>query len=674
MNHLPLPALLIAALLCLSLAPASVAPQAAAVTGLYRNETVGLSIVLPDGWTGEEGENSRPLLKISGAVPGGQAGSDVWALTRDGDQSAQTWLGAQTAGYGEMLTSDASYAVDGAESAYQALFAQEDPDGAELTVLWSTAVRGSQVFLVRTFALTDLWAGAEDAARAFAASLRLFEPKPFGAARSDSLFQYWGEIVTIDPALTQSSPADIVGAVFSGLVRLDADLEVVPDLAERWERSPDGLIYTFTIDANARFHDGRAVAAADFKYAWERALSPETASPTAKTYLGDIVGAADVLAGDAQTLSGVEALDARTLRVSIDAPRSYFLYKLAYPTAYVVDRANVERGGDAWTDAPNGTGAFKLKEWIKDELLVLERNDAWHGGKPALAHSVYRIFAGYPMQMYERGEIDLTRVGRYDIDRARDPANALNRHLREGTGMCTHYLGFNVNIPPFDDPNVRQALALAAELDKELAVTRLGLDERAAGFLPPDMPGHNPTLEPFAFDAGAARRLLDESRYGGAANIPVITSYDAGDAMHWAWEHHLGLEVEAASIFEFGDRLDRLDRQELGVFRSGWCADYPDPQNFLDILFRTGSAQNHFGYANPDVDALLDAAAVHPDQDRRFELYREAERLILGDWVAVPLWHSRDFVLVRPYVKGYDLTPIGIAQLHNISIDREADE
>lgn len=675
-NALPLrtaPALLIAALLCLSLAPASVTPQAAAVTGLYHNETVGLSVVLPDGWTGEEQENSRPLLRIRGAVPGGQAGSDVWALTRGGNESAQTWLGVQTAGYGEMIESR-SYAVDGAESAYQALIAREDAEGRQLHELWTSAVRGSQVFLVRTTVLASRWVGAEDAALAFAASLRLFEPMPFGAARSDSLFQYWGEIVTIDPALIQDSSSDIAGAIFSGLVRLNADLDVVPDLAESWEVSGDGLTYTFSIHPDARFHDGRAVAAADFKYSWERALRPETASPTAKTYLGDIVGAADVLAGDADSADGIEALDSRTLRVTIDAPRSYFLYKLAYSTAFVVDRANVERGGETWTDAPNGTGAFKLKQWVKNELLVLERNDDWHGGKPALAHSVYRIFAGYPMQMYERGEIDLTGVGRFDIDRARDPANALNLHLREGARMCTSYLGFNVNIPPFDDPKVRQALALALDLDKEIAVSHFGLDERAAGILPPGMPGRNTALEPYAFDPDAARRLLAESRYGGAENLPVITSYASSGAMHWAWEHHLGLEVEAVSIFEFGDRLERLDNQELGVFRAGWCADYPDPQNFLDILFRSGSPQNSFAYANPELDALLDAAAVHSDQARRFDLYQQAERLILDDWVAVPLWHSRDFVLVQPYVKGYQLTPIGVAQLHNISIDRETDE
>ena len=674
MNHLPLlraALLLIAALTCLSLAPGNVAPQADAVTGLYRNETLGLSIVLPDGWTGEEGEDSRPLLTATGPIlPGGRAVSDVWALPRDGDQDARAWLEAQTGRYDAPLASD-PYAVEGAESAHQALLTHQDSAGRDITELWTVAVRRSDVFLVRTAMLSNLWRGAEDDARAFAASLRLFEPTPFGAARSDSLFQYWGEIVTIDPALTQSSPADVVGAVFSGLVRLDADLEIVPDLAERWEVSPDGATYTFTLHPAARFHDGRPVTAADFKYAWERALRPETASPTAQTYLGDIAGAAEMLAGAADSLSGVEALDARTLRVTIDAPRSYFLYKLAYPTAYVVDRANVERGGEAWTDAPNGTGAFKLKRWIKDELLVLERNDDWHGGKPALAHAVYRIFAGYPMRMYERGEIDLTSVGRYDIDRARDPANALNDHLREGAALCTFYLGFNVTLPPFDDPKVRQALALAAEIDKEIAVTRLGLEERAAGVLPPGMPGYNPALEPFAFDADAARRLLNESRYGGAENIPVITSYASGGAMHWAWEHHLGLEVEAVSVFEFGDRLDRLERQEFGVFSGGWCADYPDPQNFLDILFRTDSSQNHFAYANPDVDALLDAAAVHPDQARRHDLYRQAERLILDDWVAVPLWHSRDFELVRPYVKGYELTPIGIAQLHNISINRE---
>ena len=137
-----------------------------------------------------------------------------------------------------------------------------------------------------------------------------------------------------------------------------------------------------------------------------------------------------------------------------------------------------------------------------------------------MAHVVYRIFAGNPMQMYENGEIDLTGIYVNNIDRARDPANDLNDDLIEGTELCTFYLGFNASQPPFDDPKVRQALALALEIDKELEVTRKGLAARAAGFVPPGMFAYNETLEPSTFDLEAARQLLGESRYGGAQNLP----------------------------------------------------------------------------------------------------------------------------------------------------------
>ena len=441
-------------------------------------------------------------------------------------------------------------------------------------------------------------------------------------------------------------------------------------MAKGWEVSEDRTVYTFILRDNARFHDGRAVTAHDVKYSWERALHPDTASPVAETYLGDVVGDSALAAGEADILEGVEVLDDHTLQVTITDPFPYFLSKLTYPTSFVVDRANVESGED-WTDAPNGTGAFKLKVWQKDQLLVLERNEDWYGGTPELAHAVYRIFAGSPIQMYERGEIDLTYIGVNNIDRARDPANALNEDLREGTELCTYYLGFNISQPAFDDPEFRQALTLALDMDKYLEVSLKGLSKRAAGFVPPGMFAYNEALDPSPFDLETARQLLRESEYGGMENPPPVKSFAGSGAIHWSWRELLGLEVESVTVFEFSDFLERLDNEEFGVFTAGWCADYPDPQNFLHVLFHSESAENRFGYSNEQVDALLEEASVEADPDRRASLYQQAEQLILEDWVAVPLRHTSNNVLVRPYVKGFELTPIGVPQLHNISIERD---
>ena len=398
-------------------------------------------------------------------------------------------------------------------------------------------------------------------------------------------------------------------------------------------------------------------------------MNPALDSPVARTYLGDIMGADEITKGLAENLEGIRVLDPRTLEVTLKAPVPYFLGKLTYPTSYVVDRNNAEAGSN-WTDTPNGTGAFKLKTWLKGEILILERNDDWYGGTPDLAHSVYRIFAGRPMQMYEKGEIDLTRVYGWNIDRVLDSDNTYNSHLLEGTRLCTSYLGFNITIPPFHDQKVRQALALALEVDKEIEVTLRGLNKRAAGFVPPDMPGHSEQLQPSEFDPRAARSLLEESSYGGAENLPPIRSFASDDAIHWAWKEHLGLEIEAVSVYENSDWLERLDDNEFGVFTSGWCADYPDPQNFLDLLFHSNSPQNEFNYSNDEVDALLSQAAVETNTRRRIRLYQQVEEMVLEDWVAVPLWHDRQFLLAQPYVKGFEVTPIGVPQLQNIRIER----
>ncbi len=662
-------ALLLVGLATLSLAPGLVTPQDGAVTGLYRNTTEGFTLTLPEGWVGEEQDNSRPLLRISAPSLNIGLAGQVWVFRSLDDTSAEEWGNSQIEGFGDVtvMSSDPASVPD-SSSAHQTTFGYEGEGGSLVRELWQVIIRGSQIFLLRVQAPQDAWDAIAPQADALVDSFVLETPAPFGASRDDSLFQYWGEIVSLDPALSRFGPSDIVGAIFSGLVKLDTNLDLVADIAESWTISDDGTVYTFALKSDVRFHDGAEVTAGDFKYAWERALDPALHSPVALTYLGDIVGAKDVAEGVTGELSGVEVMDDKTIRVTIEAPYPYFLSKLVYPTAYVLDKSNVE-SGENWTDTPNGTGPFRMKVWTKDELLILERNEDWYGGTPALAHSVYLIFGGSPFQMYENGEIDLVSLGSYQIDRARDPSSTIHDQLREGTEFCTSYLGFNVNQPPFDDPKVRQALGLALEMDKIVEVSRRGLVERAAGILPPGIPAHNEGLNPFAFDAEAARQLLDESSYGGADNLPIIRSYASSGAIHWAWREHLGLEVESIGIFDFSDRLNRMDALELGVFIAGWCADYPDPQNFLDVLFQSESESNNFAYSNPDLDALLGDAAVERDTSRRTKLYQQAERMILDDWVVVPLWHNREYSLVQTYVEGYEVTPIDVQQLQNLSIE-----
>ena len=437
----------------------------------------------------------------------------------------------------------------------------------------------------------------------------------------------------------------------------------MPDIAERWDISEDGTVYTFHLRDGVKFHDGKPVTAADFKYSWERACDPETESRKASTYLGDIVGAKEMLAGEATELSGVRVIDDLTLEVTIDGPKPYFLGKLTWPTSFVVDRANVARGMN-WTDKPNGTGPLKLKEWKKDELVVLERNDDYYLEPAKLEHIVFQIFAGRRMMMYEQGEIDITGVYIDDFDRVLDPQNPLNQDLMVEPSIGFSYLGFNVTMPPFDDPNVRRAFALALDVDKILEVSYKGNAERSGSYIPPGIPGHNEELEPLPFDAEQAKQLIAESKYGSVDNLPPIIFYDlyslgsAEEAMITMWQQNLGVEIEVQIIEELEEWYERGNNREFQLFLSGWYADYIDPQNFLEVLFHSQSEENHFAYSNPEVDAALEEAAVELDEGTRLKTYQDIEKLILAELPVVPLYHSwKSHVLVKPYVEGYSLTP-----------------
>ena len=179
-------------------------------------------------------------------------------------------------------------------------------------------------------------------------------------ARSGGIFRLLGsDPTTLDPALTTDSTSyDIVLKIFSGLMRLtdDPNSPIVPDLAESFTVSQDGTVYRFILRENLEFSDGSPVTAFDFKWSWERAASPETGSTVVKEFLGDIVGMNDVIEGNATSAEGITVIDDYTLEVQIDGPKPYFIAKLTYPVTFVVNRDNIEAGGETWTDDPVGTG------------------------------------------------------------------------------------------------------------------------------------------------------------------------------------------------------------------------------------------------------------------------------------------------------------------------------
>jgi oligopeptide transport system substrate-binding protein len=280
----------------------------------------------------------------------------------------------------------------------------------------------------------------------------------------------WSDPPTLDPHLvTDGTSYGIVIEVFSGLVRLGSDPvnPFEPDLAESWQVLEDGTVYEFKLRKGLTFSNGDPVTAQDFKWSFERAAHPDTASTVAEEFLGDIVGIQEIVDGEATTAEGIEVVDERTLRLTIDAPKAYFIAKLTYPTAFVLNKNNVESLGRNWTDEPVSTGPFTLKEYRIGQRIRLARNENFWDRPAYLDEVVFNLAGGVAMAMYENDEIDVTGVGLADLERVQDPTEELNKDLVEvPPNFAVSYVGFNINEAPFDDPAFRQALNHA--VDKQL--------------------------------------------------------------------------------------------------------------------------------------------------------------------------------------------------------------
>jgi oligopeptide transport system substrate-binding protein len=633
-------------------------------TGKYTNENNGFSLSLPQGWDGLVTGKKNPSLVVLN--PQGQPLIITQILINNatGDMTAQKFLNTvvdQLKNSFQDIKIESQNEVNlGKETGYEIVF-RANSTSYPIKGRLEAVIHSSQIFCILSEALSVTFEGQQKNIDGIFTSFAPSEPKPYGVSRQDSLFLLEGDIVTLDPALTEEGSGGITAALFSGLIQLDKDSQPIPDLAEKWETSSDRLTYTFHLHKNAVFASGKPVTAGDVKYSWERACDPATASPNASTYLGDIVGASDMLAGKTKEIGGIKVIDDQTLQVTIDGPKPYFLGKISQPCAFVIDRVDVARGSN-WDSQPNGSGPFKIKQWTKGEVLILERNDSYYLGPAKLKNIVFRIFAGESVMMYENGEIDVTQVSVFNADKATDPKNPLNKELYTGQAMATGYISFNVNQAPFDDLKVRQAFAQALDMDKLLDVSYKGGAKRSKSLLPTGMPGYNPLLKQMPFDPEGARTLIGQSSYGSVDKLPPVTFYVAygatplQTAMAAMWKQNLGVDVKIEAMSELKEYQRRRQAREFQLFLGAWNADYLDPQNFLDVLFQSKSKDTFSGYSNPTVDSALAAAAIEQDSQKRLQMYQDIEKQILADLPCAPFFSNpKMMLLVKPYVKGFTL-------------------
>lgn len=467
---------------------------------------------------------------------------------------------------------------------------------------------------------------------------------------------------SLDPAhVTDTTSHSVVSELFDGLVELDREMRVRPAIAERWEVSSDGRTYRFFLRRGVRFQNGREVSAEDFRYSFLRVLDPKTKSE--RTWILDrLEGAADLVGGRAADVRGIRVLDRYTLELRLAEPFAPFLALLAYPAAMVVPREEVERAGPDFSVRPVGTGPFRLAEWRRDDRLVLTASPSYFRGRPHLDRIVFRIIPDEltRLQEFRAGTLHHTDVpaGLYRTI-AGDPALKGRLHSRSILGIQAVRL--NVEVPPFaGNLALRQALNHAVDKEAFTRVIMEGRVQAAAGILPPGMPGYTGRLPGYPFDRARARRLLAEAGFPDGKTLPLLTlHYNTSQTNRRLAEFvqaqlaEVGVKVELAAL-DWPAYLKLVDAGQTQMHRMGWIADYPDPENFLTVLFHSrnvGERGNTSRYRNPQVDALLDRADRAVAEAERVRLYQQAERRIIEDapWIFLN-YYSTD-LLVHPAVR-----------------------
>jgi oligopeptide transport system substrate-binding protein len=482
---------------------------------------------------------------------------------------------------------------------------------------------------------------------------------------------------TGDPALVRDTEsAFLARQVFRGLIKLDAELEPVPDLARQVEISSDGRTYRFRLFDDLSFHDGSPITAQSVKDSLERAANPALTGGDgdllpSRNYLDDIVGARDRMDGLRDDIPGIRVLDQLSLEIELERGVVDFLERLSNPTTYIVDVSQAELDGDWWL-AANGSGPFRLVEWDPQRQITLQPHDGYV--QPPLVSEV-RMRVGPEavgqMQLYETGQIDIVTVPLSVLDRVEYAGSPIDGNLRAESLLSTSFVLFNQQHSPVDQSVVREAIIRTFPRTQLVDVMLDGRVRLAEGILPPEMDSVTEMAFPYPHDPELARSLAGQAIAGSFDN--QLTIHSSGGAipvaMKYFIEQELSVSVEVVQL-RWPDYMSDMEDGRLPIFVLSWVADGPDPVSFLRALFHSESPDNYARYSDQVVDDLLDRASVEQDEAERSEMLQEAHRLILESGIVMPLYHTVDYVLVGSHVRGLETTPMGILGLEDVWIDR----
>ena len=470
------------------------------------------------------------------------------------------------------------------------------------------------------------------------------------AKRADLVFLNGAEPETLDPALITGQPEGrLAYALFEGLTSFDAAANPQPGVAEKWEVSGDGLVYTFHLRHDSRWSNGDPVTARDFIASWKRTLAPETTSE----YAYQLYYLKNGKAFNEGTLTdfsevGARAPDDFTLVATLENPTPFFIDLCAFETLLPVHIPTVEREGDQWIKPGKivSNGAYTLAGWRINDRVRLEKNPHYWN-RDHVAMKTVEVLpiskAITAFNFYSSGLADLM------MDKGLVPTSLLNDLRKRPDFHAAPFLGnyflrFNCSKKPFNDARVRQAFSLV--IDKALLVekiTRAG-EVPAESLVPPGTAGYQPPAG-LSRDADKARRLLDEAGYPGGKNFPLViylhneSQLDEGIAieLQGMFQRELGIKIELLRQ-EWKVYLRSMSSLDFDICRSSWVGDYRDPNTFLD-MFVTNGGNNRTGWSSQEYDRLIADAAREIDPRKRFDIFRKAEHLLIsGESPICPLY------------------------------------
>ena len=504
------------------------------------------------------------------------------------------------------------------------------------------------------------------------------EPVYGGAAK-------WHEVSNppqLDPHMaTDTTSARTALCMFDTLVTNSNDgQKILPWLAEKWDVSKDGRVWTFKLRKGVRFHKtteggkptangGREVTADDWKWSFERMIRDK--SPRAY-FIDCVAGYDEMAAGKAKTWSGIKAVDKYTLQFTLKKPFAPFLSVLAYNSLVVVPKEDVTKWGKNFSFHPVGSGAFSFDTWKQDQKLTLKKNpnywrkDAKGKQLPYLdAFEMVIIPDGtVAWEEFKKGNIDMMREVPDRL--VKDARKLLGKNLLEGPQPGTYYYGFNMSKPPFKgNKKLRHALNYAVDRKRINDLVLEGLFFPAKGILPPSMPGYNKNLKGYEYNPEKAKQLMKEAGFPNGIEVTLqinqnIRHKAVGEAIQ-AQLAELGIKANI-KVVDWGVHLDMLDRGESEMYRMGWVVDYLDPDNFLFVNLHSsnfGAKGNYSFYKNPEADKLMEQGRIETNHAKRMAIYQKAEQLIVDDAPWMFLFHYYNNVATQKWINGAKLPAFG---------------